>query len=164
MSFNVWNVCPEVTKVLKQYGPQLLRSPKRTRQSLSKGTPCGGKKSTCNMHNVCRLLSGHQELSLFLCSGKKTKPCDMFIKQQGSHYCTQQSLSQCSHIAACTCSLGTGRLIVTLLSVMQFFLSTFLNPSAFHLFALCRWHTCRPSVLGCPGKSLQNAFSPPPRT
>lgn len=47
---------------------------------------------------------------------KKKKACDMFIKQQGSHYCTQQSLSQCSHIVACTCSLGTVRLIVSLLS------------------------------------------------
>lgn len=86
----------------------------------------GAKKSTCSMHNVWRILSGHQELSLFLCSGKNKKACDMFIKQQGSHYCTQQSLSQCSHIVACTCSLGTVRLIVSLLSVMRFILPSFL--------------------------------------
>lgn len=44
------------------------------------------------------------------------KAFEVFIKQQGSHYCTQQSLSKCSHIAACTCSLRTVRLIVSLLS------------------------------------------------
>lgn len=53
----------------------------------------------------------------------------MFIKQQGSHYCTPHSLSQCSYIAACTCSLGTSGLIVALLSLRQFILF-WLLPSA----------------------------------
>lgn len=61
----------------------------------------------------------------------KKKSSDMFIKQQGSHYYTQQSLSQCSHIVACTCSLGTLRLIVSLLSFMHFILSSLLHQLVF---------------------------------
>lgn len=128
LCFNVWNASPQAANVLKQYGSPLLP----LLQALSKvRRPC--RRSACNMHNVCRILSGHLELSLFLCSGKTKKSCDMFIKQQGSYYCAQQSLSQCSHIVACTCSLGTVRLIVSLLSVMQFILSSFLLQLVFSL-------------------------------
>lgn len=82
-------------------------------------------------HATCIMSAGYSvaiKSCLFSSAQEKNKKaCDMFIKQQGSHYCTQQSLSQCSHIVACTCSLGTLRLIVSLLShavhSFQFFTS-----------------------------------------
>lgn len=141
---------------------------KKTQQSLSKGRPCGNKVHATCMHNVCRILSGHQVPSLFLCYEKKRKKkaCDMFIKQQESHYCTQQPLSQCSHIAAWTCSLGTGRLIVTFSSCSNaVLLFQFLESVSFLLVCSQQVAHVFCAIFRVPAKSLQTTFtSSPSRT
>lgn len=94
---------------------------------LSAKSGRGGKA-----HVTCIVSAGYSvaiKSCLFSSTQIKKRACDMFIKQQGSHYCTPHSLSQCSYIAACTCSLGTSGLIVALLSVRQFILF-WLLPSA----------------------------------
>lgn len=95
---------------------------------------------------------------------KIKKAFDMFIKQQGSHYCTQQSLSQCSHIVACTCSLRTVRLIVSLFGQAVHSFPVSYISWLFHLFVLRRWHTCIMPFLdrrACSGQ-VSNYFSNPP--
>lgn len=139
---------------------------KTTQQSLSKGRPCGNK-----VHATCIMSAGYSaaiKCRLFFSAMKKKekKACDMFIKQQGSHYCTHQPPSQCSHIAAWTCSLGTGRLIVTFSSCSNaVLLFQFLESVSFLLVCSQQVAHVFCAIFRVPAKSLQTMFtSSPSRT